>query len=280
LIATGQNPADVLRVVEQPQRRTFADVAIAYQASRVDLAAETAQSLRSHLKAILPAFGARDPEQVTPADVQAWIAASALRPASVRRYLQTLRAIFDYAGVDDPNPARDPRVRLPWEDHAQVTPPSAADVEAIIAASPPRWRLALQVLAATGMRVGELHQLSWQDVDASNGRFRVRQGKTTAARRWVSVPDLLMVEILAATPPDDRTPDRRVFPGAPDVLKGVMARACKSVGIAHYHPHDLRHRYASVRIGRGVPVTLVAAQLGHSKNSLTLDVYSHVLIDE
>jgi integrase len=30
----------------------------------------------------------------------------------------------------------------------------------------------------------------------------------------------------------------------------------------------------------GVPVTTLAAQLGHSKKSLTLDVYSHVLIDE
>jgi hypothetical protein len=35
-----------------------------------------------------------------------------------------------------------------------------------------------------------------------------------------------------------------------------------------------------VQIARGVPVTAVAAQLGHSKNSLTLDVYSHVLINE
>ena len=59
-----------------------------------------------------------------------------------------------------------------------------------------------------------------------------------------------------------------------------MDRACKAAGIAHYHPHDLRHRYASVQIARGVPVTLLAAQLGHSRNSLTLDTYSHVLLDD
>jgi hypothetical protein len=33
-----------------------------------------------------------------------------------------------------------------------------------------------------------------------------------------------------------------------------------------------------VKIGEGVPVTDVAAQLGHAKKSLTLDTYSHVLI--
>ena len=64
-----------------------------------------------------------------------------------------------------------------------------------------------------------------------------------------------------------------------DVAKNVMARACKAAGIAHFHPHDLRHRYASVQIARGVPVTNVAAQLGHSKKSLTLDRYSHVLVE-
>jgi site-specific recombinase XerD len=48
----------------------------------------------------------------------------------------------------------------------------------------------------------------------------------------------------------------------------------------HRHPHDLRHRYASVKIAEGVPVTAVAAQLGYSKKSLTLDVYSHVLVNE
>ena len=57
-------------------------------------------------------------------------------------------------------------------------------------------------------------------------------------------------------------------------------RACKTAGIAHHHPHDLRHRYASVKIAEGVPVTQLAAQLGHSRKSLTLDTYSHVLLDE
>jgi len=69
-----------------------------------------------------------------------------------------------------------------------------------------------------------------------------------------------------------------VFPGfSPDTARSVVGRACKAAGIAHFHPHDLCHRYASVKIAEGVPVTQLAAQLGHAKNSLTLDVYGHVL---
>ena len=83
------------------------------------------------------------------------------------------------------------------------------------------------------------------------------------------------------TPPDDRAPERKVFVGASTAaIRSAMARACKSAGIADYSPHDLRHRYASVQVARGVPVTMIAAQLGHSRNSMTLDTYSHVLIDD
>jgi hypothetical protein len=38
------------------------------------------------------------------------------------------------------------------------------------------------------------------------------------------------------------------------------------------------HRYASVKIAEGVPVTDLAAQLGHARKSLTLDTYGHVLL--
>jgi integrase len=88
-------------------------------------------------------------------------------------------------------------------------------------------------------------------------------------------------EITAACPPDDRTGERKVFEGfSPDVAKNVVARACKAAGIPHFHPHDFRHRYASVKLREGVPVTELAAQLGHARKSLTLDTYSHVLLSE
>jgi integrase len=67
----------------------------------------------------------------------------------------------------------------------------------------------------TGMRVGELSKLEWQDVDAAGSRFRIRGGKTAAARRWVGVPEWLMDEVLGTCPPDDRLPERRVFQDRP-----------------------------------------------------------------
>jgi len=89
-----------------------------------------------------------------------------------------------------------------------------------------------------------------------------------------------MSTLVETCPPDDRTPERRVFPGASrQVLGMAMRRGCQAAGLALYSPHDLRHRYASVKVKEGVPVTELAAQLGHARKSMTLDTYSHVLLD-
>jgi integrase len=281
-LAAGRNPADVLQaMVERPQVRTFSAWADVYRVSRPDIGDETRKNMLSHLARLEPAFGERDPATITPSDVQEWIGGQMgdLKPSSLSRYVATFRQVLDFAGVD-PNPARDSRVKLPKIETAVIEPPTAVQVNAIIQHSPRRWRLPLRVLEQTGMRVGELRDLEWRDVDLAESRFRIRNGKTATARRWVAVPVPVMDAIVETCPPDDRTPERQVFPGfSPDVAKNVMARACKAAGISHFHPHDLRHRYASVKIREGVPVTQLAAQLGHSKKSLTFDVYSHVLLD-
>jgi integrase len=279
-LAAGRNPADLLRhMTERPIVRTFAQVAEAYQTSRVDIGDETRKNTISHIKA-MSVFADRDPATITPGDIREWIGSLTLKASSVRRYVSTLRAILDFADVD-PNPAKDPKVKLPREEATIIEPPSAHDVAAIVENVPARWRLPLRVLEQTGMRVGEAAALEWRDVDVAESRFRIRQGKTPTARRWVAIPAWLMEEVAETCPPDDRVPERRVFVGfTADAAKNVMARACKAAGIAHFHPHDLRHRYASVKIAEGVPVTQLAAQLGHAKKSLTLDVYSHVLLEE
>ncbi len=72
-----------------------------------------------------------------------------------------------------------------------------------------------------------------------------------------------------------------MFPGASRQTVGnTMRNACRTAGLPDYSPHDLRHRYISVKIREGVPITNIAAHVGHSRKSLTLDTYAHVLIEE
>jgi integrase len=280
-LANGRNPADLLRaMVEAPTVRTFADLYDEFTASRVDVSEATKENYKTHRIRLVDLLGDRDPALITWQDVQAVVTTLSedLSPLSVRNYLGMLRMVLAYGDVET---ARDRRVKLPRPDEAVPNPPSKNEVESIIANAPRKWRLAIRVLEQTGMRVGELAGLEWGDIDRANLRLRIRTGKTNAARRWVPIPQWLMEEIDETCPPDDRTATRRVFPGAGRQTVGNAIRnACKTAGIASYSPHDLRHRYISVKIQEGVPITNIAAHVGHSRKSLTLDTYAHVLIDE
>ena len=280
-LAAGRNPAEVLRAPSASPRRSLRQWSEAYRTSRVDLSANAHKAIGSHLPRILATFGDREPDTISVADVQEWVAANNdLKPASLSRYLATLRLLLDFTGTE-PNPARDRRVRLPRIEQAVVEPPTAEQVEAILERVGDRWCLPLRTLEQSRMRVGELSQLEWRDVDVAGSRFRIRHGKTKTARRWVAVPSWLMVEIQATCPVEDRTAERRVFPRfSVDGAEKAMSSACKLAEIPRYSPHDLRHRYASLKLREGVPVTDLAAQLGHARKSMTLDTYSHVLIDE
>jgi hypothetical protein len=96
-LAAGRNPRILLDALTAPSTpaRTFAQWAEAYKTSRVDYAAETTKNAASHVKAMLPLFGDRDPAKITSADVQEWIAGLSLKPSSIRRYVATLRAVLD-----------------------------------------------------------------------------------------------------------------------------------------------------------------------------------------
>jgi integrase len=83
-----------------------------------------------------------------------------------------------------------------------IDPPSADHVMAMLDHVAPRYLLPLVMLEVTGMRVGELEALTWGDVDATMSRWRIRSGKTRAARRWVDVPPDLFLEVEAILPQD------------------------------------------------------------------------------
>ena len=57
-----------------------------------------------------------------------------------------------------------------------------------------------------------------------------------------------------------------------------MVGACKAAKIPHYyHPHDLRHRRASLWLAEGVSVKEVQERGGWKRAAVLLDVYSHVM---
>jgi integrase len=66
-------------------------------------------------------------------------------------------------------------------------------------------------------------------------------------------------------------------PQDPDVISQTFERLIRHAGLRSIRLHDLRHTHATLALQAGVPVKVVSERLGHSKASVTQDIYQHVI---
>jgi integrase len=286
-LANGRNPADLLgSMVESTHARveTLPAWRDRFLKSRHDADDNTITNYRSSLNGFCERFDGRAAEDLTSTDFAEWVAELTAnhKPGTVRQKVIAARLLLDFAGVD-PNPARDPRVRLPKHVRNEPDPPSAEHVLAILDKLGKKWRLMFVTIEQGALRVGEAVSLKWGDVDVAGLRLRLPRSATKRDQaRWIYLPEWLMQLIDESCPMEDRTPDRRVFQGITEAsFYQAMLRACKTAKIPHYSPHSLRHRRITVWHQSGVVARELAERAGHARASMSLDVYSHVMpLDE
>jgi len=269
-----------VRLVAPTPIETLGQLAERWRASRIGVSHGTRATHIVNLSRIVPVLGEKPPASITKADVAELVTkldAQKLARESIRKTISTLAMVLDHAEVS-PNPAR--RVELPERLVEEVNPPSAAQLEAVFASLPKAYRLALLLLDATGMRVGELEALTWGDVDELAGRWRISAARTKTRRpRWVDLPDVLLEAIVELVPREDRDLSARVLAEVTaDRLRTAIGRACKATGTPLFSPHDLRHRRATLWHLGGVAAAQAAAWLGHSPQE-HLRTYAHVVLD-
>ena len=156
--------------------------------------------------------------------------------------------------------------------------PTAAKFMAALAQDPnQRRRLMVELLARTGMRVGELAGLE-DDAMIRKGdghRLRIPIGKLHNDRYVPLLPMLvdLIIDYKVLRGPsrsghllerDDGQPfDRRT-------IHRYVGNVAKRAGVGHVHPHQLRHTLATQSINRGMSLEAIAALLGHRSMDMTL----------
>jgi integrase len=278
-LAAGRLPD--LRLLADREPRTMAAAAAAWQASRIDVASNTRAAHRRGLAHVLAAFGEREPATITPGEVASWVGTLARRfkPGYVRKIVDVLAMIVDHEGIT-PNPVRDRRVRLPRNVPDEIEPPSAEDVEAVLRACAPRYRLPVLVLESTGMRAGELEGLRWGDLDPANARWRVARQREKGKRgRWVPVPTDVFTAVDALLPREDRDLEAPVFGWlSQSALRTDIYRACKAVAVPLWSPHDLRHRRISLWHRAGVSWAQIGEWAGQRDLATTANRYTHVVL--
>jgi integrase len=203
------------------------------------------------------------------------------------------------------------RLRLiPANPAAEVAKPKLQDREMVIltddqvrvflaAARRSRYYALFTLAVATGMRQGELLALQWEDVDFVNstvtvrrtvlrvkGRFVIKEPKTKASRRTMTVPPFAMdaLHLHRKKMVARGYADRPVFcslQGGIMSAQNLRTRTFKPIleraGLPDMRFHDLRHTHASTLLSKGKSIKAVSRRLGHSNATTTLHVYAHVL---
>jgi integrase len=223
--------------------------------------------------------------------VQQWrseIVARGAKPRTANFALQTLSAALT-AAVDANRLPANPcfgvkRVQQPRPQRRALTPLEVEKIRAAMTGQ--RDRLFVSLLAYAGLRPGEAIALTWDNVsdhvllvDASHSYSETRDTKTGHARTVELV--LPLREDLAAYRPARTEPSALVLPnrdgGYIDLhawRRRVWTPACAAAGVKA-SPYSGRHSYASLLIHEGRSLPFVAASMGHSSATTTLEHYSH-----
>ncbi len=207
-------------------------------------------------------------------------------PRTAARRLSALRHFFRFllqAGVraDDPTERLDaPRARpsLPrYLAEAEIVALLAA-VQELPPARAATMRAALELLYATGLRVGELLALPANALRSDAALLMVR-GKG-GRERMVPLSDAAR----AAEAVRPAGPSPRLLPGratGPALTRAGFALLLKQVALAagldpaRVSPHVLRHSFASHMLARGADLRSLQLLLGHA-DIATTQIYTHV----
>lgn len=160
-----------------------------------------------------------------------------------------------------------------------------------------RNRFIILTFIYTGIRVSELINLKWSNIDYTNNTILIEKGKGNKPRT-VPInpeykPEIIQYKELLST----------IFSGNNNLFDCfIFFRDERNVKISittktvrkiigdifsrlttikkHISPHNLRHTFASHSIKGKMSITTLAGILGHAKTSITLDTYSHIINEQ
>jgi integrase len=261
---------------------------------------------------LIPGLGSIPIQKLTPAHLQRFYAdklEAGHSPRVVQLCHRRLSQALDYAltlGLVARNVAD--AVTPPRVERKEMLTWSVAQVRTFLAVADqstygPVWL----VLLGTGMRRGEVLGLRWEDVDWDRGTLRVAQSvlpykgigyiqepKSPGAWRTVPVDPVIMT---ALREHKGRQNERRLALGSawrdhdlvfaaangnpinPDNLRRDYNRLVKRAGVPRIRIHDQRHTHVTLALQAGAPMGAISKRVGHSRTSVTMDLYAHVTQD-
>jgi integrase/recombinase XerC len=222
--------------------------------------------------------------------VQALVAAEhrrGLEPSTLRAKLSAWRSFFKFlarrgeVGVNPANGVRSPKVQRKLPQVLDVDQVSALveiegdDPEAI------RDRALLELLYSSALRVSELTNVRWRDLDRDEGMLRVVSGKG-GKTRIVPVGSRALSALDALRDQENPHPDDPLWRGrngqpiTTGAVRARIKRRAREQGVwRRVYPHLLRHSCASHLLESSGDLRAVQELLGHADIGTT-QIYTHL----
>ena len=167
-----------------------------------------------------------------------------------------------------------------------------------VAKADPVWSDFFYTELTTGMRLGEICGLKWQDFEEKTGRLHIRRSvhrrkgggvrvgetKTETGTRTILLPPST-VEILKARKKKSysnwifHNPVVPEVPMDPSTAYHRLKTLLRHAELPSIRFHDLRHTFATHALTSGVDAKTLSTILGHTNASFTLDTYTHMTTD-
>ena len=169
-----------------------------------------------------------------------------------------------------------------------------------------KYKVAIILTVFTGVRLGELMGLEWQDVDFKNGIISINRSsqyladmgvftkvpKTESSIREIAIPEFIisLLEEYKLWYDEQKSivgdfwhESNRLFvqddgkPIHPSTISKWFEQFVKKIGLPVINFHGLRHTNATLLISQQVDVATVSARLGHAQITTTYNFYVHPL---
>jgi site-specific recombinase XerD len=238
---------------------------------------------RGYAKRLTAFFGGRTLAEITPkliADYKALRYAAGLKPASINRELASLKKAFNLAVREWEWCRENPVSKVSMErENNQRDRWLSVEEEARLLQSCPPWLHELVTFALhTGMRMGEILELTWRGVDVSRRTVMVVRSKN-GERRTIPVNHTVLSVLkekakLRSLKTDLVFCSKTFTPMESGHLRRSLRLALSKATIEDFHFHDLRHTFATRLVQAGVDLYKVQRLLGH-KSPIMTQRYAH-----
>jgi integrase len=214
------------------------------------------------------------------------------RRATANRVLTMLKAMLNFAYDEGHVSNRDAwgRKLKPFKDMdaARVRYLSMAEATRFINACDPEFRPIARAALESGARYGELGRMEVCDFNPDSGSLAVRKSKTHRARHIILTNEgaAFFTSITAGRAAGELIFSHTIAPNMGDPVPSPWKSSHQQLPMqaANEHAkldppisfHTLRHTWASHAVMNGVPLIIVAKNLGHKDTRMVERVYGHL----